>query len=487
MASRAAADCVRCASTISNPHRLPDSARSALGRSLDHDRGAVRLLRRRLQHAGDRRQVRRAPPQVAVLDVAEHLLAGGRDLGQGGERRVLRLEHELLALGQAQYLHRLGDRERVLDLVAEHALRRRARGRPLVAGTRERLVARVDAAPQLLCRRQAHPRPFHQPLAPGRERRPRTPVRPAPSPPPPTRRTVAQTPPPLAGEEPRAGSGALPPRPCLLGPLGRRSLRYLACPKPGAERTGAAAAMTATPPRARDVLTQQEAQSRARRVSHISYEIDLELTRGAKGYRGTTTVRFQRSGAAATFLDFRGKRIERLEVNGEPLEPDWNGCRLTLPTAALAAHNTVRVAYENDYDHGGDGFHQFVDPEDGEEYLYTNFEPYEAHRLFPCFDQPDIKATYTLAVNAPAQWELVSNSTTSTAEKLRDGRIRHVFTSTPPFSTYLFALIAGPYHVFRDRLDDLPLGFYCRKSLVKHVDIDELWEITKQGMEFYSD
>ena len=75
----------------------------------------------------------------------------------------------------------------------------------------------------------------------------------------------------------------------------------------------------------------------------------------------------------------------------------------------------MRVVYENEYDHTGDGFHQFIDPEDNEEYLYTNFEPYEAHRLYPCFDQPDIKATYRFTVTAPSAWEVFSNAPTESA------------------------------------------------------------------------
>jgi aminopeptidase N len=152
----------------------------------------------------------------------------------------------------------------------------------------------------------------------------------------------------------------------------------------------------------RDVLTQDEAEGRAARVSNVSYRIVLDLVRGAATYSGALTVQFELAGNGDLFFDHRGKTIRALRVNGTIITPDWNGYRLTIPAAALMPKNTVTIEYENDYDHGGDGFHQFTDPEDGEEYLYSNFEPYEAHRLFPCFDQPDIKATYRLTVTAPA-------------------------------------------------------------------------------------
>ena len=253
--------------------------------------------------------------------------------------------------------------------------------------------------------------------------------------------------------------------------------------------------MTSDAPPARDVLTQDEAEERARRVSHVSYEIHLDLVAGASSYRGDVTIRFERSVVGGSggdadgdlFLDHRGGGIERIEVNGETLQHQPGRYRIALAAHALDAHNAVRVVYEHDYDHTGDGLHQFIDPEDGSEYLYTNLEPYSAHRLFPCFDQPDLKATYALTVDAPAEWELVANSEEAEREQLGDGRLRRRFATTEPFSSYLFALIAGPYHVVRDEHRGVPLGFFCRRSLVEHLDEDELFEVTKQGLDFYAD
>ncbi len=236
----------------------------------------------------------------------------------------------------------------------------------------------------------------------------------------------------------------------------------------------------------RDVLTQAEAEARAARVSNTSYQLSLDISRGAETYRGDVTITFDLTGSGSLFLDHRGKTVHRLTVNGSPLDADWTGYRLTLPATALGPHNTVTIAYENDYDHGGDGFHQFKDPEDGEEYLYSNFEPYEAHRLFPCFDQPDIKATYQLSVTAPAGWEVIANSRQLTATPLDDDRTRREFEQTRPFSTYLFALIAGPYHATLTTHGDTPIGLYCRKSLVKYLDADNIFALTRQGLDFYA-
>jgi aminopeptidase N len=244
--------------------------------------------------------------------------------------------------------------------------------------------------------------------------------------------------------------------------------------------------MTASTSGSRDVLTQDEATARAARVSHVSYDVQLDLHADSERYQGAVTIRFQLTGNGPIELDSRTRTIERVELNGDRLDLKEQDFRIVLPAEALTTHNTVTIIFENEYDHGGDGFHRFTDPEDGEIYLYTNLEPYATHRLFPCFDQPDIKAEFTLAVAAPDQWELIANGRERSVERLDDGRIRHSFEPTAPFSTYLFALIAGPYHAFRDQHGDIPLGFFCRKSLVKYVDIDEIWEVTKQGLDFFA-
>lgn len=240
-------------------------------------------------------------------------------------------------------------------------------------------------------------------------------------------------------------------------------------------------------PGARDVLTQVDAEARAARVSHADYRMRFELTRGAPTYRGDVEIRFPASGNGPLFLDFRGKTIESLTVNGNAVTPDWTGFRLTLPGDALQAENVVHMVYENEYDHAGDGFHQFIDPEDGEEYLYTNFEPYEAHRLFPGFDQPDIKASYAVTVVAPSEWEVIANSPATSKDDNGDGRTRHEFAPTKRFSTYLFAIVAGPYQVARETHGDVDLGLYCRKSMAKYLDTDELFTISKQGLDFFGE
>jgi len=242
----------------------------------------------------------------------------------------------------------------------------------------------------------------------------------------------------------------------------------------------------------RDVLTQIEATARGRRISDVAYTLRIDLRAGQATYRGACAIDFSvRDDTEPLFIDFKGGTIESLTVNGSAITPERDGDRIVIPVALLFDRVRVEVSYENAFDTGGDGLHRFVDPEDGQEYLYSNFQPFSAHRLFPCFDQPDIKATYQLAVDAPSDWQVVSSGRPEAEpEALEDGRKRHRFERTPRFSTYLLALVVGPYHVIhRRRADGIELGLYCRRSLADKLEVDaeEILRITEQGFDFYAE
>jgi aminopeptidase N len=218
----------------------------------------------------------------------------------------------------------------------------------------------------------------------------------------------------------------------------------------------------------------------------VACTLELDLHAGRTGYRGIAHLRFPVTGGGDLFLDFRGGTVERVAVNGHPVEVERPGHRILLRSAHLAPTTEVEVTYENEYDHGGDGFHHFVDPEDGAEYLYSNFEPFEAHRLFPCFDQPDVKGTYSVTVRAPEDWVVIANAPAAAVVPMPDGRREHRFAPTPPISPYLVAVIAGPYVGVRSRHRGTPLGAWTRRSLARFLDPDEILEVTRQGLDFYA-
>ncbi|MET9783128.1 aminopeptidase N [Nocardiopsis alba] len=236
-------------------------------------------------------------------------------------------------------------------------------------------------------------------------------------------------------------------------------------------------------------LTRDEARGRARILSVDSYAVELDLTTGDETFRSTTTVRFSSSETGArTFIDLVAPKMHGATLNGEALDIAelFDGERLTLPS--VAAENELTVVADAAYMRTGEGLHRFVDPVDDSVYLYSQFETADAHRMFTCFDQPDLKASFELTVYAPPSWEVVSNSAPDVErEAAGDERVRWHFPATPVMSTYITALIAGPYHVVRDEHDGIPLGLYCRASLAEHLDSDALFEVTKQGFDFFHD
>ncbi|MFZ9269360.1 MAG: M1 family metallopeptidase [Candidatus Limnocylindrus sp.] len=250
-------------------------------------------------------------------------------------------------------------------------------------------------------------------------------------------------------------------------------------------------------PDARDLLTQVEAAARAAAVSRVSYSIRLALSAGSATFTGHAKARFTltQSAEGPIFLCFRGETIHSMRLNGSDVpKPNWNGYRLTLDHALLkrGAENVLEVEYENPFDTGGDGVFRFVDPEDGAEYIYTNFEPYEAHRMAPLFDQPDIKAQLTLEVLAPAAWAVMANGAERSVGAVdADGRTLRTFAETPPLSTYLFAMTAGAFVGERrelrlpGRAEPIPVGLWSRRSLAKYLEHDRFQEMTEQAFTYF--
>ena len=240
-------------------------------------------------------------------------------------------------------------------------------------------------------------------------------------------------------------------------------------------------------------LTRDEARDRAKLVSNVRQHVFLDLTGGDKDYRMETVIGFDAAeGEASTFLDLIALEVESVEVNGEPVDDAAAGARLPLPSLREGP-NQVRVQARVAWSHTGQGFHHFIDPIDERRYAYTDFEPFDAHRAFACFDQPDIKGEFTFEVLAPASWVVVSNMPVDGEAADEDDGVgsaakRWRFVTTPRMSAYITAVAAGEYHVASDTWGDVPLGWLCRQSLAKHMQPDEaeLFEITRQGFDFYS-
>lgn len=237
-----------------------------------------------------------------------------------------------------------------------------------------------------------------------------------------------------------------------------------------------------------DQLSQTQAIARKARVSDISYVLDIDLVSLVDSYQGRVTANFTLTDSDRPLeIDFTGGSVNGVVVNGETLDPDYNGYFLTLPTSALlAGRNAVVIEYVHPFDQDGTGLHRFVDPEDGRTYLYTYLWPYYSNRLFPNFDQPNLKATYELTVRAAADWQVVSSTTEDAIETDGNTKVWH-FPQSEKFSSYIFSLHAGPYQIWEDMAGDVPIRLMARQSLREYVAVEEWMSYTKSGLAHYRD
>ncbi|GAB3237074.1 aminopeptidase N [Mycolicibacterium hippocampi] len=242
-------------------------------------------------------------------------------------------------------------------------------------------------------------------------------------------------------------------------------------------------------------LTRDQAAERAALVTVDSYHIALDLTDGSgkpgeRTFRSLTTVEFDALAGADTYIDLAAEQIRSATLNGTDIDVSGYDESTGVQLTGLAEHNVLVIDADCRYSNTGEGLHRFVDPVDDEVYLYSQFETADAKRMFACFDQPDLKAVFNVSVTAPAHWEIISNGATVEVAQA-DPAKQHTFAATPRMSTYLVALIAGPYarwdDVYSDVHGEIPLGIFCRKSLAEYMDEDRLFTETKQGFAFYHD
>lgn len=241
-----------------------------------------------------------------------------------------------------------------------------------------------------------------------------------------------------------------------------------------------------------DNLTRSEAQERASLIQVHDYDIALDLTTGAETFRSTTTVRFTAAEGASTFIDAITRTVHSVTLNGVELDPARVADGVRIGLDGLAAENELTVVADAMYTNTGEGLHRFVDPVDGEVYLYSQFEVPDSRRVFAVFEQPDLKAEFRFTVTAPAAWQVVSNQPTPEPVPAGDGVATWSFEPTPRISSYITALVAGPYVVETDSLVSsdgrtIPLGVFARASLAPYLDADYVFEKTKQGFAFYEE
>lgn len=239
-------------------------------------------------------------------------------------------------------------------------------------------------------------------------------------------------------------------------------------------------------------LTRIEAAARAELITVHGYDITLDLRAESETFDSLTRIEFACSvPGAGTFLDYIAESVRKVELNGVELNPAevFEDSRIHLKN--LAAENTVIIHGDSAYSHTGEGLHRFTDPVDSQTYIYSQCEVADARRIFPNFEQPDLKSRFVFHIIAPAHWTVISNQPTPEPTLLdTPDSARWDFGVTPIMSTYLIAVIAGPYQ----RWDDIyvstdgrqiPMGVFVRTSMAQYMDHEEIFDITRRGFEFF--
>jgi aminopeptidase N len=239
-------------------------------------------------------------------------------------------------------------------------------------------------------------------------------------------------------------------------------------------------------------ITRAETSHRADLLTVDSYAVELDLTRGDKVFLSTSVIIFEcAQPGAASYADLVAETVHEITLNGTPIDPE-TACadgRIALPV--LAAHNELRVVADCAYTTDSKGMHRAVDSADGKTYCYTNFEPADARRVYANFEQPDLKATFTFTVTAPEHWTVLSNQPAPDPEDAGDGIATWHFPPTPRMSTYLTVVVAGEYHHVQATHTTpagqvIPLGLACRASLASYLEAADMFAVTKQGFDYYT-
>ena len=239
-------------------------------------------------------------------------------------------------------------------------------------------------------------------------------------------------------------------------------------------------------------LTHAEATARSAALRLSTYDLHLDVTNAptdADSYDVTARITFTTT-ETETFVDYLGKAVHSVRVNGEEVENTFDGGRVYLSNLPVGEELTVEIAGSSYYSRTGQGLHRMHDQADGTTYLYSHLEPSDARRIFPCFDQPDLKASYEVHLTGPEGWELLSNQPEVNREEAADGNVTVHFAETPLLSTYLTSFAAGPYvekhstWTAPDGSLDVELRAFARASMAEYLD-DEILQVTAQGMDFF--
>lgn len=232
-------------------------------------------------------------------------------------------------------------------------------------------------------------------------------------------------------------------------------------------------------------LSRDEAQWRSAHIDGpVQQQIHFKLDRQQVFFEGWTRIEFSCSRKVSEiWLEYAGSAVKGINIDGQTTQINWDGSRIYLSELQEGSH-CVEIFFKSEYSNRGVGIHHFHDQDNQSDYYYSNLCPYEAGRVFPCFDQPDLKAYFSLSLELPEQWIAISNSS-QISEKIERGRKQLCFASTPPIATYLFALCFGDYQKIEGPTDQLRMNIYCRSEKLSHVNADYIFNLITNACLFY--
>ncbi len=240
-------------------------------------------------------------------------------------------------------------------------------------------------------------------------------------------------------------------------------------------------------------LSHDYAAVRKNQIQNADYHLSVSLDSQSEIFSGKVQIDFTlaANNTSPVTLDFDSGSVQEVKVNGQSATFEYKKWFVSLDSDLFVeGKNTIELRYERAYATDGSGLHRFKDPETNEVYIYSNFEPYNANRLFPHFDQPNIKARFTLDVTAPAHWQVISTmreEAISLVEGTDEAVKQWTFPQGPVMSSYIFSLHAGPYHIWEGQAGNIPLRLFSRQALAQYVKIDDWFTPTKQSFAFFQE
>lgn len=218
-------------------------------------------------------------------------------------------------------------------------------------------------------------------------------------------------------------------------------------------------------------VSRELARQRTALLGNVRYDLRLSLE-ARDTAQGSVVVRFSTKRSADVILDFRGPSLTDVAVNGAATRATFNGAHLRIPAAAIrAGENSVTATFKTPIAAAGASIIRFHDDKDGNDYLYTLLVPSDANLLFPCFDQPDLKARLTLTLTTPRAWNALGNGKLERADTSA-GRVTYRFRESEPLPTYLFAFAAGPWKPLSNPGATIP--FWARPTRAAEVETDSI-------------